>query len=313
MKEELVTKAVSVLTEAGFTVSDCCSVRSCFDILARRDEELLLIKVLVNIEGITPKLAAELRAVSVALSAIPIVIGEHMKNASLSGGVIYTRYDLPVVNVGAFEEMLSKNGPSVYSIRGNYCVRVDGGMLSDMRKKVDLTQEELAAKLGVSKQSIHRYESSGRVSLDIAERMIKFLNEDLLVPGKMPASATSVPGHSEGAEGPSSERAASFRTELEKTVYYEFCKMGLNPSLTTAPFDILATEKVRRERILTIVSDDHRGLKKKIEIIQVICEITGSRPVCVSNRSCGLDVLVIKPKELSGIKDADDLIRRLDE
>ena len=44
MKEEDVRKAISVLENAGFHVSDCSQVRSCFDLLARKDDDLLLIK-----------------------------------------------------------------------------------------------------------------------------------------------------------------------------------------------------------------------------------------------------------------------------
>ena len=89
--------------------------------------------------------------------------------------------------------------------------------------------------------------------------------------------------------------------------------VGLDPSLTNAPFDILAVEKEHGQKILTLVTDDLKGLHRRVEIIKEISEMTGYRRVCISNRAHNVDVVVIKPKDLPGIKEADDLFRLLDE
>ena len=303
MKEEDVRKAISVLETAGFHVSDCSQVRSCFDLLARKGDDLLLIKVLGNIEGVTYRLAAELRSAAHSLSGTPLIIGDHMKTASLAPGIIYTRYDVNVVNMESFSEMLGQKIPLVYSVRGNYCVRINCDLLSQIRKKENLTQEELAEKLGVSKQSIHRYESSGRISLEIAERLVDLLKEDLMVPGRVVTQDPS----------PIDDETASFLTDLKKGAFQEFRNMGLTASFTNAPFDIIAAETVGSERILTIASDDRKGLMRKAELIKDISEMTGCLRVCITNRSCDIDVVVIKPKELSEIKEKEEFIKILTE
>jgi putative transcriptional regulator len=302
MKDLLLDAVVSSLRDAGFQVSDCCSVRSAFDILARRDDSMLLIKILQNIEGLTPKSASELLSVATAMSGTPLVVGDHMKNARLSSDVIYTRYDIHVVSVEAFERILSKRTPLIYSIRGNYCVRINPELLSKIRKKADLTQKELAEELGVSKQSVHRYESSGRISLEVAEKLMKLLREDIMVPGQILAQDISR----------LEEDISSSMTDLERLAFDEFRKMGFDAAVTNAPFDILVEERKRREKVLSIVSDDRKGLKKKVGIIRDISDMTGYRMVCISNRAQGLDVVVIKPKELREIKEADDFLRLLD-
>jgi putative transcriptional regulator len=303
MKEEDIRKAVSMLENAGFHVSDCSKVRSCFDLLARRGDDLLLIKVLGNIEGVTYRLAAELRSAAHSLSGTPLIIGDHMKTASLAPGIIYTRYDVHVVNMESFSEMLGQKIPLIYSVRGNYCVRINCDLLSHIRKKESLTQEQLAEKLGVSKQSIHRYESSGRISLEIAERLVDLLKEDLMLPGKALAPDQS----------PIDEDVSSFLTNLKKAARQEFQNMGFSASFTNAPFDIIAAETEGTERILTIASDDLKGIMRKAEIIKNISEMTGCLRVCITNRSCDLDVVVIKPKELSEIKEKEEFIKILTE
>jgi putative transcriptional regulator len=303
MKEEDVRKAINVLEGAGFQVSDCSQVRSCFDLLARRGDVLLLVKVLGNIEGVTYRLAAELRSAAHSLSGTPLIVGDHMKTAALAPGIIYTRYDVHVVNMESFSEMLGQKIPLIYSVRGNYCVRINCDLLSQIRKKENYTQEELAEKLGVSKQSIHRYESSGRISLEIAERLVDLLKEDLMLPGKVLAADQAPPG----------DEVSSFLTDLKKAAFQEFRNMGLAASFTNAPFDIIAAETAGSERILTIASDDRKGLMRKAEIIKEIAEMTGCLRVCITNRSCDLDVVVIKPRELSEIKEKEEFIRILSE
>jgi putative transcriptional regulator len=303
MKEELIEKVESLLLDAGFEVSDCSAVRSCFDVLARRENNLLLIKVFQNIEGMTYHTAVELKQVAAAMSASCMVIGDHMKNASLDPDVIYTRYGINVVNLQAFSEVLKQKSPLVYSIRGSYCVRINPQTLSEIRKKADLTQDQLAASLGVSKQSVHRYESTGRISLDVAEKLIDFLKEDIRAPKEVFVS--EIKNIEESLNGAA--------TELKTQVFNEFISMGFDASLTNAPFDLLATDLKQNQRILTVVSNDRKGLKRKVEILTRISAITGCRKLCISNRGADLDIVVIKPEDLLEIKKAKELLDLLDD
>ena len=49
--------------------------------------------------------------------------------------------------------------------------------------------------------------------------------------------------------------------------------MGLSASFTNAPFDIVVAETSGSEKILTIASDDRKGLMRKADIIKEISEI----------------------------------------
>lgn len=107
------------------------------------------------------------------------------------------------------------------------------------------------------------------------------------------------------------DEVTSFMTDLKRTVLREFIGMGFETSLTNAPFDILASEREHGEKILTIVSNDRQGLRRKVEVIRDISEITGCHKVCISNRGQNLDVLVIKPRELSEINEASEFMKLL--
>jgi len=175
MKERAIFKVSNFLIDNGFEVAECCGIHSAFDIIAKKGQQILLVKILSNIEALNPKTGTDLKRVSNVVSGIPLVIGDHMKGKKLMNGVIYSRYEIRAVNFQTFKNIIAGELPNVHAIRGNYCVKINPDILAELRKKFDMTQEELANELGISKQSIYRYESSGNISRDIAEKVIKIL------------------------------------------------------------------------------------------------------------------------------------------
>ena len=301
MKAELVSRLLGILHDEGFRTSDCSGTRSCFDILAKK-REILLIKALGNIEAFSRINAMELANLAELLNAVPLVIGEQMKSARLSTGVIYSRYEVHVINAETFGDILRDRMPFIHSVRGNYCVRIDSQLLGRLRRGLDLTQEELATELGVSKQSIHRYENSGRISLDIANRLMDFLHEEIRIPGGIAEDEIHQ------VSGGILERNL---TSLKKTVLREFQSIGLSSQATNAPFDILSLENSHEKRILSIVSDDGRRIGIKVEMLTEASEIIGGYRVCISNRRQDADILIMKPDELAEIKNVEEFVRIL--
>jgi len=300
MKSELVSRVLGILHDAGFRTSDCSGTRSCFDILAKR-QRILLIKVLSNIEGFSRISSIELRDIAELIDAIPLVIGERMKSSRVSGGVIYARYQIHVISPETLEDTLTDRMPFIYSVRGNYCVRVDSELLGRLRRNLGLTQEELATELGVSKQSIHRYENSGRISVEVAERLMDLLQEEIAVPNDI--IQDEVPRADEILE--------RNLTSLKRTVLKEFRDIGLSSQATNAPFDIFALETSHEDRILSIVSDDGRRIGMKIQILSEASEIIGGYRICISNRKQDADIPIMKPRDLAEIKNAEELIQIL--
>ena len=68
---DLLGEVRNTLINAGFYVSELCSMRPIgFDLVARRDNSLLIIKVLTNIDAMTENVAIELRTLSILLNQI---------------------------------------------------------------------------------------------------------------------------------------------------------------------------------------------------------------------------------------------------
>lgn len=303
MKSELINRAIEVLRNAGYDVLDCSSARSCFDIIAKKNE-ILLIKVLTNIESLGRHTSIELRNIAGILSGIPLIIGENMKSSKLSNGVVYMRYEIRIVNLDTFADILGDRTPLVYSVRGNYCMNINSELLVQLRRGLGMTQEELAVELRVSKQSIYRYESSGNISIKIAERLMEILDEDIAIPNKL---VLKLGGK---IHKRLSTKTYKNLTGLERAVIRDLENIGFSTLPTNAPFDIFAREKSdESEKLFTIVSNDGKRLRHRIKLINEISELLEGYRICISDRrEDNAEVLIIKPGELHKIRDSQELI-----
>ncbi len=299
MRGRIIQETIGLLEDNGFMVADCSGIRSSFDLLAKK-ENLLLIKILSNIEGFGRENAFELGRIAALVSGIPLLVGECMKSTTLSTGTVYERYGIHVVHMRTLKRVLEGRMPVVYSIRGDYCVTINSKLLVELRKIRSMTQRELAYKLGVSKQSIYRYEKSGKISLDVANRLMEMLDEDIRVPRELLVSDK----HREVDKTHITENL----THLKRAVMGGLENMGFEVLSTIAPFDIVADEVSCDKRILTLISNDTRRLGRKIEVVNEVSQIIGSYRVCVSERKQDVDIPLIKPRELIDIKDSRELI-----
>jgi len=302
-KHNLIKDVVHGLTSTGFRISCCEGIRSSFDVLARRGDLVLVIKVLSNIDGFTQSTSRELKQVAAIIKAVPLVVGYKTKRELLRDGVLYLRYGVHVVNTKTFLELLENKLPRVYAIRGDYCVCINPEELARKRMELGLSQRELAEKLGISKQSIYRYESTGRVSMDIAQKLLRIMEDDFLEPVKVLESSFTSHFHFVNEQ--------KYITKLKRMVFRKFKEFGLTPALTNAPFDLVAIDRAEKKRerkkdVFTVVSNDPCRMQHKVEIVEEISEMLDSYSICISNRKLRTS-LVLKPSLLEKMSEKAEL------
>ena len=96
-RNELINTTRAILAKAGFDVSAALTMRGiCFDVVARLDQKVLIIKVLSNIDALSKDNAEEMKALAEALSAVPIVIGERSSSGALEPGIVYSRFNISI-------------------------------------------------------------------------------------------------------------------------------------------------------------------------------------------------------------------------
>ena len=311
MKSQLVEYINSTLIDKGYRVSKCEGFHSCFDIVAKKGEVILLIKVFINIEALNRRVAIELKKIAIMIDAKPIVVGVKAKNAYLRDDTLYLRYGIVVVSPRTFERMMDGEFPLIYTVRGNYCVHISPEVLVNLRKKMGLSQRKLAEKVGVSKQSIYRYESSGRISLEIANKIFEILESDLTREENVFSYIKKVEKciRIEDLREHEGEKLSI----LKRVVMKRLNEMGFFTISTRAPFDLISKEISNEEKVLSIVSNDIRHIKQKIVISKSITEMTNSYGVCITERNTKFEVPTLKPKDLKHIKCAKEFIELISE
>ena len=180
-RDRSVSSIRSVLEKAGFFVTDTHSVRpTSFDLMARRDSTLVILKVLKNIDALDAPEADRLRELSRLFGAQVLVLGQSSGATELESGVVYYRYGLPIITESGLEEYLLEGVPPfLFSSPGGIFVRVDGGRLRELREAHNLSLGALASAAGVSRRTIQLYEGGAGAEIDVVERLERFLKEPI--------------------------------------------------------------------------------------------------------------------------------------
>jgi putative transcriptional regulator len=176
-REHLET-AETVLKEAGFATSQPCISRpSCFDFAARREENLILLKIQHDVGNLTLNDSQELREISRHFSAICILVGDEARERPLEDDTIYRRYNIFAINPKTFENVALRNvRPLIQASPGGYYVEVDGEALKQRRQELGLSVGEVAEMGGTSRRTIYGYERGlAKASVPVAYNLVHAL------------------------------------------------------------------------------------------------------------------------------------------
>jgi Glycine/serine hydroxymethyltransferase len=146
-KEVLIHQIIDVLARAGFALSDRCNIRPrSFDVAARKDETLLLCKVLFNIDGLNEETAREMKYLAEYLGGSAIVVGAKTRDQMLEDSVVYMRYDILALNVQTLYDYFIENVPPLVSAApGGLYVSIEGDILKKARTGQSMSLGTLAS------------------------------------------------------------------------------------------------------------------------------------------------------------------------
>jgi len=303
-REELILRIRETLGKSGFFVSDPHNIRSIsFDIIARRDKELLIIKALSNIDSLSNDDAEELRILASALTGSPMVIGLHSSSGKLDGGILYSRFGIPIISEDTFHEhMLEGVPPFVYAAPGGLYVRLDGESLKRIRQEKNISLGMLAEIAGVSRKAIQMYESGMGAMIEIAAKIEEYLNEPIVMPLN-PFSYTK-------------EMARTLRTfddfkGLNRDVFEMLREIGYSVVPTIrCPFDALASEE--DVLLLTGIEDNPTMTARKARVVGNISRVTEKKSVIFVRQETSIEAIdgtpLITKDELRRADDVDDVL-----
>ncbi len=157
--------------------------RFCFDIFAKKNDQLFTVKVFQNIDNLSSDFIGHIKALSSLLNSKPILIGIKNRYQNLEDDTIYIREELPFITLNTLRHILKKNlYPHILARRGGGVVFLDGNLMKVLREKKNFSRKELSEKLGVTKRTVCSYENEClRPSEAVALKILDLLeNKSLL-------------------------------------------------------------------------------------------------------------------------------------
>lgn len=309
-RDSLIDTIRQVLAQAGYYVSDRVDLRPVsFDVAARRDNELLLLKVLTNIDALSERVAAEMKVLARFLHARPVVIGVKSGAGALESGVVYERHGVPIVAPETFvDEVLHEAPPLVYAAPGGYYVRINGAQLGELRRRRNISLGELAKVAGVSRRSISMYEEGMSATVEAATRLEDFLETELIQPlvqGLVPRRDRPAPDDEPVPD------AVETTEGFEREVYLALTTLGYEVVQTQrSPFNAISQQ--HKTLILTSVPRDDGTMQRKARLVANLAGVT-ERPgvFFVRRRTTRTQIegsAVITHEELAKLSDPEDVV-----
>ena len=301
-RNQLVDEVRRVLGKTGFYLSDKHETRGLsFDVVARRDDLLLLVKILQNVDAFGRGNADELRLLSTTLGGSPIVVGERSGSGSLEDGVIYSRFGVPIMSRQSFVEMFEEGVPPFrFAAPGGLYVRLDAEALRAARDRRGVSLGALAEIAGVSRRTIQMYMEGMSATVEIALRLEQFLGENLVLPVDPFAYTKETSQILRGFED--FER-------FERDVFRKLEELGYHVLPTVrCPFDALTT---RDTLFLTGVPTKGEELREKARAVANISSVVERDAVLfVELQTTRLSIEgtpLIQKSELRKIRDPDEI------
>jgi len=309
----LVGNITAMLEDAGFLVSERCSVRpKSFDLAARRGEDLVLLKILGNIDAFTGETGAELRRLGDYLSATPIVIGLRTRNEDLEPGVVYFRHGVPVFNPDtAYDLFIEEVPPLIYAAPGGLYVSIDGDLLADEREERGWSLGRLATELGVSRRTVSKYEDGMNASIEVAIKLEELFNQPFSNPVSVFEGAEDVRDADPIPEGPDVDPD-------DEDVLTRLTRAGFDVHPTNrSPFKAVSEDNDGRERtVLTGHSPFTPSAEKRARLMSSIGRVTETRSIYFTTDRVKKESVegtaIVSTEELAAIDDPDrirELIR----
>ncbi len=302
-KEKLRTEIKNILIRGGFSIGEPVRRSMIFDFIARRDDIILILKILVNADSLRPDIARELKILGQMFKGAPIIIGMHSGAGEIIDDVVYSRYGVPVISKETFRSYIIDNvAPMVYVAPGGFYVNLDGKLLREIRSRRGISLGEIAAMAGISRRTIQLYEEGMSSTVDIALKLEEYLQTELIEP-------IDLLNFTDKTEEIASGDDARFHD-----IYQRLTEMGYNVFLMRkCPFEAISKDK--QDVMLTGFEKSEMRLKYKAQNIRIFSEILERRGFIVISESSYEDyngVAIIKKREIMSY-DKEELKKVIEE
>lgn len=309
-RDHVLSEINDLLSNHGFETSNIYD-RSCFDMVARKELELLILKILINVDGFTGSQAEEIKKVASMFLASPLVVGIKSKNEYLEEDVVYERHGIPVIAKETLRNMVvDEVYPEVFADRGGYYVQIDGEIIKHVRETQNISRKDLADQAHVSRETIYKYERGMvRAFPETAMMLESILNMKIT----LSVDLLRVPELDKNSSGDKQETTS----KLENQVNLENLGFGI-VSTTRTPFDALAKQESDQKNKDTVITNMEKNrnqqiLKKMALNVKDLSGITGTDAVFLlegkKTLSCIEGIPVVHNWEIEEMENSKEFLK----
>jgi putative transcriptional regulator len=287
-QRELIENVCIILIKNGYTVKSLA--KSCFDIVARFEDKVLLVKSVEDANSLTKETVEEMLKVAEYLSAVPLIVADKA-GFELERNIVYLRHGVYTLNLDTFENSVRNRMPFIKSSKAGPTVQLNGEILRHRREELGLSLNELAAKVGVSRKMIQKYEAGGaEITIQKAVKMHDTLGNEVF----------------KRIDLFSARRLKMPVLERKGDVPKKYIDLGFKAEETRkSPFDVIA--KKRKDIVLTSIGD------KVDPNVHKISELISADRLMIYKKKKPKDIPSLKKKEFFEIEKAKALLKFLKE
>lgn len=301
-RETILANVESLLETADLSFSRrCCTRRSCFDYVARREKQVTFLKAHPKIGSVSKKDAIELATLAEAFSGGSLFICEESRNKPLEEDTVYSRYSVATVTLSTLENTLLKGmEPLIEAGPGGYYVTLDGEAIREKRLEKGLSMGKMAEITGVSRRTLYGYEKGmAKASVSTAYKLEWILGIPVVKPVNISGKHFL---------------ATAKRIISESRVLHFFVKKLLEFNFAVfhvkrAPFDLVAKNEETGTTLLgSVVNKQERNLNLRAEEIVSVSKILEAQPILISKKRevCTDNIPLLCKEDFKRIKSPED-------
>jgi putative transcriptional regulator len=286
MKQTLLDKVNVFLLRQGYTIKNL--TRTSFDILARKNEHILLIKVLEDANSITRQYTEDMISVSSYINASPLIISDKAGDL-LEDNIVYSRFGIYTLNFKTFINCVDNKFPFIKRSQAGLTASIVGEKLKEKREELGYSLNSLSKKLGVTSRMVLKYENeNSEITVNRAKKLYDLFGHHVF-------NEVNVFNHEENPK-------IKFKTRVSK----KYNSLGFDVAETKKmPFDIMA--KKENELILTEISD------KVNPNMQSLSRLLDADNLVIFSKKKPKNIPSMTKKEFMDFEEANELVRFLKE
>lgn len=301
-RNELINTTRAILAKAGFDISAALAIRGiCFDVVARLDRRVLIVKILSNVDAFSKENASEMKTLAEALGATPLVVGERSSSGDLEPGIVYSRFNISIVSNETLADLLLEDSPPfIFAAPGGLYVKLDSEVLKQAREARGMSLGAMAEIAGVSRRTIQMYEAGMGAMIDAALRIEESLGVPIIEP-------------IDPFEFKHDERDHEKRDEhvpVDTFAVNQLCNLGFSVRpVVRSPFEAVSSGS--RALMLTAYGSDDEKLAQRALVASDIARIMDNFSILIVERKHDRDSIdntaVVSNEELRRIDAPEEL------